>query len=227
MASTTRRPSKASDRRALLEERILTVIEELLQGGVTYTELSVEQIAQAAGISRSTFYLYFRDKVDVLLRLSVCLRSESYAIAAAWRPTGAEGGLAGLTRTYELIMRHYRKYAALLAAIGEVAAYDPAVREAWGVYQRQFIENTIAVLKEEQAAGRTSAVIDPELAAKVIVQGGGQVIARQVADGDGAHDLDVARELATGYWYGVYRRPVGSIPGPAHDEQQGSPDSDA
>ncbi|MFH8766367.1 TetR/AcrR family transcriptional regulator [Streptomyces althioticus] len=208
MASTTRRPSRASDRRAILEKRILTVIEGLLQGGVTYTELSVEQIAQAAGISRSTFYLYFRDKVDVLLRLSGSLRSESYAIAAAWRPTGDDGGLDGLTRTYERILQHYRKYAALLAAINEVAAYDPAVREAWSAYQSQFIDNTVTVLKGEQQAGRTPQDIDPVLAGRLIVQGGGQVIARQVACSEGGDDSEVARELAVAYWYGVYRRPV-------------------
>ncbi|MEV6781282.1 TetR/AcrR family transcriptional regulator [Streptomyces sp. NPDC051098] len=175
---------------------------------MTYTELSVEQIAQAAGISRSTFYLYFRDKVDVLLRLSGFLKSESYAIASAWRPTGTGGGLDGLARTYELIIQHYRKYAALLSAIHEVAAYDPAVREAWTAYQRQFIDNTIAVLRAEQEAERTPTDIDPELAGRVIVQGGGQVIARQVASSDGTDDSDVARELALGYWYGVYRRPA-------------------
>ncbi|WP_157902810.1 hypothetical protein [Streptomyces jeddahensis] len=42
MASTTRRRSSAADRRAALEKRILSVIEECLRGGVTYTELSVE-----------------------------------------------------------------------------------------------------------------------------------------------------------------------------------------
>ncbi|MFG2925648.1 TetR/AcrR family transcriptional regulator [Streptomyces sp. NPDC048305] len=206
MASTTRRPSSASDRRAILEKRVLSAIEGLLQGGVTYTELSVEQIAQAAGISRSSFYLYFRDKVDVLLRLSGTLRGESYAIASAWRPTGAEGGLDGLARTYELILGHYRKYAALLSAIGEVAAYDAEVREAWDAHQRRFIDNMIEVLREEQMADRSPADIDPELAASIIVQGGGQVIARQVASGVSANDAAVARELALGYWYGVFRR---------------------
>lgn len=95
MASTTRRPSTAADRRAALEKRILSEIEELLRGGVTYTELSVEQIAHAAGISRSTFYLYFRDKVDVLLRLSGSLKTESFAIAEAWRPCDPDGGSTG------------------------------------------------------------------------------------------------------------------------------------
>ncbi|KOV69545.1 hypothetical protein ADL00_11460 [Streptomyces sp. AS58] len=216
MASTTRRPSSAADRRAALEERILAVIEGLLQGGVTYTELSVEQIAQAAGISRSTFYLYFRDKVDVLLRLSGALKSESLAIASGWRPTGPDGGVDGLTRTYERILRHYRTYAALLSAINEVAAYDPAVREVWTAYQEQFVDNLVTVLEEEQKAGRTPADIDPVLAARLIVRGGGQVIAGQVAGSDGGDDAAVARELALGYWYGVYRRPGAG--GPDHGD---------
>ncbi|MEV6181067.1 TetR/AcrR family transcriptional regulator [Streptomyces sp. NPDC052015] len=212
MASTTRRPSSASDRRAVLEQRILSVIDGLLREGMTYTELSVEQIAQAAGISRSTFYLYFRDKVDVLLCLSGALKRDSYAIAAAWRPTGPDGGLDGLARTYELILKHYRKYTTLLSAINEVAAYDPAVREAWDAYQGQFVDNLITIMEEEQKAGRMAADIDPVLAAKIVVRGGGQVIARQVAGSEGTDDADVARELALSYWYGIYRRPAMPLP---------------
>ncbi|MEU2619482.1 TetR/AcrR family transcriptional regulator [Streptomyces sp. NPDC007157] len=208
MASTTRRPSNASDRRAVLEQRILAVIDEHLREGATYTELSVEHIAQSAGISRSTFYLYFRDKVDVLLRLSVTLKRESYAIAGSWRPTGPDGGLDGLVRIYEQILEHYRKYSTLLSAIHEVAAYDPAVRDAWDEYQNQFIENTIRLMKEEQDAGRMAPDVDPRLAAKAVVRGGGHVIARQVAGVEGAADAEVARELALAYWYGVLRRPA-------------------
>ncbi|SDM53654.1 TetR/AcrR family transcriptional regulator [Streptomyces wuyuanensis] len=213
MASTTRRRSGAADRRAALEKRILSVIEELLRDGVTYTELSVEQIAQAAGISRSTFYLYFRDKVDVLLRLSGSLKSESHAIASSWRPGAPDGGLDGLARTYALIMRHYREHAALLSAINEVAAYDPAVRETWTADQDRFVEHLVTVLEEEQRAGRTPEDIDAGLAARVIVHGGAQVIAQQVSGSDGTDDEAVARELATGYWYGVYRRPAGPAAG--------------
>ncbi|MEV6613080.1 TetR/AcrR family transcriptional regulator [Streptomyces sp. NPDC051051] len=208
MASTTRRPSAAADRRSALEKRILSVIEELLSDGVSYTELSVEQIAQSAGISRSTFYLYFRDKVDVLLRLSGSLKTESFGIAQAWRPTGPDGGVEGLARTYELILRHYRRHAVLLTAINEVAAYDPVVREAWTTDQNRFIDNLVSVLEEEQRADRTPADIDPRLAARAMVQGGGQVVAQQVANGDSSDDTRVARELAHTFWYGVYRRPA-------------------
>ncbi|MFC3572085.1 TetR/AcrR family transcriptional regulator [Streptomyces yaanensis] len=208
MASTTRRPSSAADRRAALEKRILSVIGECLRSGVTYTELSVEQIAKAAGISRSTFYLYFRDKVDVLLRLSGSLKKESYEIAAAWRPTGPGGGVDGLARTYELILRHYREHSALMSAINEVAAYDPLVREAWNADQDRFVDNLVTVLEEEQRAGRTPRDIDPRLAAKAIVKGGDQVITQQISGSDGSDDAAVAEELARVYWYGVYRRPA-------------------
>ncbi|MEU0343291.1 TetR/AcrR family transcriptional regulator [Streptomyces bobili] len=213
MASTTRRRSTATDRRAALEERVLSALEELLRDGLTYTELSVEQIAHAAGISRSTFYLYFRDKVDVLLRVSGSLRSRSYEIAEAWQPCGPDGGADGLARTYEQIMRHYREHAALLSAIHEVAAYDPAVRDAWAAHQDRFVDNLVAVLKEEQRAGRTPADIDPWLAARLIVQGGGEVITRHVVGSDGSDDAVVARELAHGYWHGVYRRPAARLAG--------------
>lgn len=81
------------------------------------------------------------------------------------------------------------------------------VREAWTADQDRFIDNVVTVLEEEQQAGRTPTDIDPRLAAKVIVQGGAQVIAQQVANSGGGDDVLVAAELARGYWYGVYRRP--------------------
>ena len=77
MASTTRRPSAAADRRAAVENRILSAVEELLKGGTTCTELGVERIAAAGGLSRSTFHLHFRDKVDVLLRVIASVKAAS------------------------------------------------------------------------------------------------------------------------------------------------------
>lgn len=204
MASITRRSSNSADRRAALENRIASVLEARLRDGVTFTEFSVEQIANAAGISRSTFYLYFRDKSDVLLRLTGSLKERSYEIAASWE---LDGGVDGLARAYVQILRHYREHEALLVAINEVAAYDPQVHEVWTADQHRFIDNLVMVLRTEQQQGRTPADIDPKLAAKLIVQGGSQVLAQQVSGSDGSDDEAVARELARCYWYGVYRRP--------------------
>ncbi|MFF2518244.1 TetR/AcrR family transcriptional regulator [Streptomyces sp. NPDC058086] len=196
MASTTRRASTASGRRAAVEARILSAIGELLRDGKTYTELRVEQIAVAGGISRSGFYLYFRDKVDVLLRLSSLLKSDSFEIVRHWQPCGPAGGLDGLARTYEQLFRHYCKHGSLLAAINEVAGYDASVLESRTSTQDQFIDRTMKLLIEEQLAGRTPADVDPLCAAKVMVQGGLQVIAQHIATSDGHDDAGVALEMA-------------------------------
>ncbi|MFD0312912.1 TetR/AcrR family transcriptional regulator [Streptomyces flavalbus] len=207
MASTTRRPSSAADRRAVLERRISSVIEDRLRRGASYTELSVGQIAHAAGISRSTFYLYFRDKTDVLLRLSDSLRKKGYEIAASWRPTGPGGGLDGLARTYERVLRHYRAHVAVLTAVNEVAAYDPLVHDAWLAAEDRCVDDLVTVLEEERRAGRTPTSVDPTRTARLIVHGSDQALTRQAAHGDATDDPAVATDLARTYWYGVYRRP--------------------
>src|SRR5262245_25985386 len=73
MPSITRNRNP-EERRAALDERVLAVVERLLAEGLRYTEISVARILQEAGIARSTFYVHFRDKTDLLSRLAGTLR---------------------------------------------------------------------------------------------------------------------------------------------------------
>ena len=52
---------------AEVELRILEATERLLRDGASFTHLSLREISQAAGIARSTFYVHFADKSDLLL----------------------------------------------------------------------------------------------------------------------------------------------------------------
>lgn len=61
-------------------------------------------------------------------------------------------------------------------------------------------------LTEEQTAGRTDPLIDPDIPSRLFVLGGMQVIAHQVAAGIPERDSDIARELANAQWYGAFRR---------------------
>ena len=58
---STRFERKDIERRELTSRRLLPAVERLLERE-TYAEISVEQIAEEAGISRSTFYNYYEDK---------------------------------------------------------------------------------------------------------------------------------------------------------------------
>src|SRR6516225_2261443 len=54
----------------MLSRHFVSVVENLVENGVRYADLSVEAIITAGGISRSTFYVYFDDKGDLLVAMA-------------------------------------------------------------------------------------------------------------------------------------------------------------
>ena len=70
MASLSRRTEAQSEKRAAGEAAVLDGTERLLAGGRSYADLKIEEIATAAGISRTAFYFYFHDKRELLMRLT-------------------------------------------------------------------------------------------------------------------------------------------------------------
>jgi AcrR family transcriptional regulator len=209
MPSITRPHPQGPDRRAAAEAQVLAATERLLVEGVPFTELGVQRIAAAAGIARSTFYLHFRDKTELLVRLAGSLKDELFDLGEDWRPSGPGVGPDGLATLFERMIGYYRDHRAVLAAITETAGYDAEVREFWTGEVRRFAERAVVRLREEQDAGRLGADVDPVLAGWTLAVGGAAVIARHVAGGDPDDDAAVARELALSQWYGVYRRPAG------------------
>jgi AcrR family transcriptional regulator len=205
MPSITRRRAPNPRPRASAEAEILAATQRLLSDGANFTELGVQQISAAAGVSRSTFYTHFRDKTDLLMRLATTMLTTSFSVASAWEPADGVEVLAG---TFRRVLGIYREHAALLRAITEVAAYDETVRDFWGRELSPFSDRTIAVLREEQAAGRTPASVDLVSAARVIVVGGERAIFDHITTAAPADDAAFARELAQVWWYGVYRRPA-------------------
>jgi TetR/AcrR family transcriptional regulator, ethionamide resistance regulator len=112
----------------------------LLDEGIPYADLSVEQIARKAGRSRSTFYVYFRDKRELLLHATQEIADRLYAAAAGWLSAPSEDGdvrdaLAG-------ILSIYREHPGLLAAVVEASGYDERVREHWRELMGGFVEAT-------------------------------------------------------------------------------------
>ncbi|WP_328422797.1 TetR/AcrR family transcriptional regulator [Micromonospora sp. NBC_00389] len=210
MPSITRRRPRNPDGRAAVEARVLAATERLLQQGVRFTDLGVQRIAAEAGVARSTFYTHFRDKSELLMRLAGTMQETSFDRIRGWDPAGPGDPLDTLTEVFADVIRIYRTYAPVLAAITEVAAYDEVVREYWAAGFEQFVARTEEVLRAEQRAGRTPADLDPEAATRLVVLGGDRFLAHHVglvpADPDA--DAAAARELAATWWYGVYHRPA-------------------
>jgi AcrR family transcriptional regulator len=158
MAALSRRTDAQSSRRAEVERSVLEATERLLEDGLAYGELSIEQIASASGIKRSGFYFYFRDKRELLMRLTEDVVELLYTEADAWW-SGEGDGPTELAAALERIMAHYREHAVLLRAVVEASAYDEVVARFWRALTGRFVEATRERIAAEQAAGSADASV--------------------------------------------------------------------
>jgi AcrR family transcriptional regulator len=127
-------------RRAATREDLLEATKRLLAEGAPLASLSVERICSEAGIVRSTFYLHFRDKYDLIEQLA--------AEQQAWIEAAGQSAMSDPEMTRATVRRilgsvvdHWAENHAVLAAIIELAEYDPRMREAW----RRMIHNMAGV----------------------------------------------------------------------------------
>jgi len=127
-----------STKRQAVEASVLRATEELLEEGHSYADLNVERIASRAGISRTAFYFYFRDKRELLMRLTADVSELLYAEAEQWFAGGEDDPAPALRKIGAL----YREHAALLRAIVEVSTYDEEVATFWRALIGRFVEAT-------------------------------------------------------------------------------------
>jgi TetR/AcrR family transcriptional regulator, ethionamide resistance regulator len=128
----------------------------LLEEGTPYPELGIERIATRAGISRTAFYFYFRDKREVLMRLARDVTEQVYAQADIWLSGGgdpAEEVRAALRNIGDL----YRRHGAILRAVADGATSDEELGEFWRAALQRFVDAARARIETDRSAGQATA----------------------------------------------------------------------
>jgi TetR/AcrR family transcriptional regulator, ethionamide resistance regulator len=129
-----------SERRREAEQGLLAATEALLDGGSSYAELSVEQIASRAGRPRTAFYLYFRDKRELLIRLTEDVAEVLYQEADRW--WSGTRGREDVRPALADILRTWAEHASLLGAVVEASTYDEEIGAFWRGLVGRFIDAT-------------------------------------------------------------------------------------
>ena len=120
------RGSAPTAKRAAVQAAVLEATESLLREGVSYAELNIERITTRAGISRTAFYFYFRDKRELLLRLTQDVTDELYRQGNIWLEGGGEPA-AELGQALQNMSALFRENGAVLGAIVQAAATDAEI----------------------------------------------------------------------------------------------------
>src|SRR3954451_6015436 len=118
MTSVTRRRSAHREvRRDETRARLLEVVERLLADGETFTEISVERMVAEAGMARSTYYVYFADKGDLLRAWFAEITDELRDAASTWWQVEAPVAYDDVRGALARIVDTYRPHTPLMAAV--------------------------------------------------------------------------------------------------------------
>lgn len=156
-------PSRAQNartaRREELRGELLEVIERLIGEGESFSEISVERLVAEVGISRTTFYVYFADKGEILSAWFAGIADELADALSAWWTTDAEPSREELRATIGRAVSAYQPHTALMAAAFHAGSYDLSVREL----TRAFMDANIVSLRKHIKAGQRAGFVDPDL----------------------------------------------------------------
>jgi len=158
---TRKTQGSRAERRDQIKTRLLSAVESLLADGENFTELSVERLVTLAGVSRSTFYVYFEDKGELIRAWLAEIISELDVAAQEWWSLGTDGGVswADLRAALNRVVTVYRPHTTLMAAAFDAAAYDPGVREQVDT----MMQRNIAGLRKHIRAGQAAGYVDERL----------------------------------------------------------------
>lgn len=208
MPSLTRVPKSGrkatDDRRAEFERRVLLALEELLADGTPFTEIAVQKIAAASNSARSTFYRYFPDKSQLLIRMADLATADLFGTAEQWWSAEHTDRQAGVVAAMHAMIAGFRRHRYLLLALSEVAAYDRDVGTYWRARVATFAEMVRARLDADRAAGRVRPDLDPPATALVLTSMVERTITVQFSAPTGLHDEQLAEALGQAIWLIVY-----------------------
>jgi AcrR family transcriptional regulator len=151
------RGGPATAKRAQVQAAVLEATEQLLTEGSSYADLNVERIATAAGISRTAFYFYFRDKRDLLMRLAGDVTELLYAQADIWFSGEGEDPEQEIREALTRIAELYREHGVLIRAIVEVSTYEDDIATFWRGLLARFVDATARRIEIEDQIPHDSA----------------------------------------------------------------------
>jgi AcrR family transcriptional regulator len=112
---------------ALLRDALTT----LMADGTPFRDLSVARIVSTAGLARSTFYLYFDDKADMLRELSAYSLGRLYGGARSWMRKGGAATREDIAVGMRQILDAFTEDEAVMRAVAEASVYEPSVHAAY------------------------------------------------------------------------------------------------
>jgi TetR/AcrR family transcriptional regulator, ethionamide resistance regulator len=132
------------------EQEIISAAEAMLRER-PFRELTVDELMRRTELSRPSFYVYFRDRHELVLRVAEQLGAELSDLSGRWfRGTGP----AAARRALDGVVGVFAEHGPVLRALADAAVDDAGVEAAYGELVERFVDATARYIEDEMAAGR-------------------------------------------------------------------------
>ncbi len=134
------------------EREIVDAAEALLREK-PFRELTVDDLMRRTGLSRPSFYVYFSDRHELVLKVVEHLGGELFAMSERWY-SGTGDGPALVREAIDGLVGVFADHGPVLRALADAAAEDPRVEAAYLALLQRFVDATARHIEDEIAAGR-------------------------------------------------------------------------
>jgi AcrR family transcriptional regulator len=131
----------------------------------SFRDVTVDEIARSARVSRPAFYTHFSDKQELLLVAVEEVSEQLFEMAERWWH-GVGPPADRVRRAIEGVVSVYAEQAGVLRIATEVSTYDDEVRALWLAIAESFIEATANHVRSEQDVGLIPRTLDPRSTAE-------------------------------------------------------------
>lgn len=144
------------------ELAILTTAERLLDER-PLAEISVDDLAKGAGISRPTFYFYFPSKDAVLLTLFDRMMQEADAtFDGLAEKLSSRDPLQVCRDGISAFFLTFGRHRAVTLAGAAVRATNPELRELWSKFMQKWVDHTATLIRAERERGAAPDTVPAE-----------------------------------------------------------------
>jgi TetR/AcrR family transcriptional regulator, ethionamide resistance regulator len=162
-----RGPARRRRRTPEVAEREIIAAAESLLRERPFRELTVDEVMRRTELSRPSFYVYFTDRHQLVLKVVEHLGGELFTMSDRWlRGTGEGPDIA--REALDGIVAVYVEHGPVMRALADAAADDRGVEQAYNALVQTFIDATARHIEEEIAAGRVLAVDARETATALV-----------------------------------------------------------
>lgn len=155
------------ERSDLTRRHLLDAAREVLEKR-PFHSLTISELTDRAGLSRTAFYRHFTDLAALLSALLAELGGGLDQVADLWEDAPGDDPAAELRPALERLVQSFADHGRLLHAIVDASPMHPEIAEQYSALGEQFARTAAERIRRDVAAGR-SQVRDPEEIALALV----------------------------------------------------------